>query len=186
MTWEINLVLMLRVLINDSNIPLKNTDLYLQRVLVTAGIFVNGQIELPQNYIYDIDAVTITPDPIVVGDSISESLMPLKAACIINQGDFQKAIGQGIKVRDGDSAIDTSVGFRGFRDILELGPCKSYDRLLWDIQRVNADGYATALNTVVGAFRDPNSTRPDLDTISFYFDNFASALHSSRNNGRSL
>lgn len=186
MTWDINFVLMLRVLLNDFNPPQKNTDLYLQRVLVTAGIFVNSQIELPRTYVYDIDAVTITPDPLVSKDAISEALMPLKAACIINEGDFQKAVGQGIKVRDGDSAIDTSVGFRGFKDILELGSCAAYDRLLWDIQRVSADGVGASLNAVLGAFRDPNSIRPDLDTISFYFDNFASVLHSSRNDSRSL
>lgn len=182
MTWDVNFVLMLRVLINDLNAPQKNTDTYLQRVLVTAGIFVNSQIELPKDYVYDIDAVTITPDPLVSEDAISEALMPLKAACLINQGDFQKAIGQGIKVRDGDSAIDTSVGFRGFKDILELGACAAYDRLLWDIQRVNMDSVGSSLNAVLGAFRDPNSIRPDLDTISFYFDNFASVLR----NGRSL
>lgn len=186
MTWDVNFVLMLRVLLNDFNAPQKNTDLYLQRVLVTAGIFVNSQIELPQAYVYDIDAVTITPDPLVSEDVISEALMPLKAACIINQGDFQKAIGQGIKVRDGDSAIDTSVGFRGFKDILELGACAAYDRLLWDIQRVNIDSVGSSFNAVLGAFRDPNAIRPDLDTISFYFDSFASVLHDGRNDSRSL
>lgn len=180
MTWDINLVLMLRVLLNDFNAPQKNTDLYLQRVLVTAGIFVNSQIELPKDYVYDIDAVTITPDPLVSEDAISEALIPLKAACIINQGDFQKAIGQGIKVRDGDSAIDTSVGFRGYKDILELGACAAYDKLLWDVQRVDMNSVGASLNAVLGGFRDPDSIRPDLDTISYYFDNFASVLRDSR------
>ena len=179
MTWDVNLVLMLRVLINDFNAPQTNTDTYLQRVLVAAGIFVNSQIELPEDYIYDISAVTITPDPLVSEDAISEALIPLKAACIINQGDFQKAIGQGIKVRDGDTAIDTSVGFRGYKDILELGPCAAYDKLLWDLQRINTDSVGASLNAVLGAFRDPDSTRPDLDTISFYFDTLASTIRTS-------
>jgi len=179
MTWDVNLVLMLRVLINDFNAPQTNVDTYLQRVLVAAGIFVNSQIELPEDYIYDISAVTITPDPLVSEDAISEALIPLKAACIINQGDFQKAIGQGIKVRDGDTAIDTSVGFRGYKDILELGPCAAYDKLLWDLQRINADSVGASLNAVMGAFRDPDSTRPDLDTISFYFDTLASTIRTS-------
>lgn len=180
MTWDINLVLMLRVLLNDFNAPQKNTDLYLQRVLVAAGIFVNSQIELPQDYIYDISAVTIVPDPLVSEDAISEALIPLKAACIINQGDFQKAIGQGIKVRDGDSAIDTSVGFRGYKDILELGPCAAYEKLLWDLQRINIDSVGASLNAVLGGFRSPNAIGSDFDTISFYFDSFASVLHTGR------
>ncbi len=180
MTWDVNLVLMLRVLINDLNAPQTNTDAYLQRILVAAGIYVNSQIELPEDYVYDIDAITIVPDPLVSEDTISEALMPLKAACIMNQGDFQKAIGQGIKVRDGDTAIDTSVGFRGYKDILELGPCAAYDKLLWDLQRINADSVGASLNAVMGVFREPNSISPDLDSISFYFDSFASVLRDSR------
>jgi len=177
MTWDVNLVLMLRILINDLNLPQKNTDNYLQRVLVTAGIYVSSEIELPFDYIYDIDAVTITPDPIIADDSVSEALLPLKAACIINQGDFQKSISQGIKVRDGDSAIDTSVSFRGFRDILELGPCAAYDKLRFDIEKLNAAGAAGLSGFVLGPFRDPNSVRSDSDTLAWYFDRFAVGLH---------
>ncbi|KKM05957.1 hypothetical protein LCGC14_1748820, partial [marine sediment metagenome] len=51
-----------------------------------------------------------------------------------------------------------------------------------DLQRINADSVGASLNAVMGAFRDPDSIRPDLDTISFYFDTFASVL---RNDSRS-
>jgi len=159
MTWDINLVLMLRVLINDFNAPQKNADEYLKRVLVAAGIYVSSEVELPNDYIYDIDAVTITPDPLLVGDALSEALLPLKAACIINVGDFQKAVGQGIKVRDGDSAIDTSVSFRGFKEILESGPCAAYDKLVWDIQLLNAAGVGGTLGAVMSPFRGPDETK---------------------------
>ncbi len=184
MTWDVNLVLMLRVLINDLNPPQKNTDEYLERVIVTAGIFVSSEIDLPFDYVYDIDAITIVPDPIIVNDSVSEALLPLKSACIINQGDFQKAIGQGIKVRDGDSAIDTSVSFRGFRDILELGACSAYDKLRFDIEKLNAAGSGGLNGFVLGPFREPDSVRSDFDTLSWYFDRFATALHGDSRNSR--
>ena len=53
-TWDIDLVLMVRVLIGDFLSPQKNTDTYLQSVLVAAGILVNNEIVLPNAYIFDI------------------------------------------------------------------------------------------------------------------------------------
>ena len=44
MTWENDLVVMTRVLINDLNAPQKNTSTYLEQVLVTAGIIVDSEI----------------------------------------------------------------------------------------------------------------------------------------------
>ena len=179
MTWDVNLVLMVRVLINDFNAPQKNTDEYLERVLVTAGIYVSSETELPFDYVYDIDAITITPDPIVSEDSVSEALLPLKAACIINQGDFQKSISQGIKVRDGDSAIDTSVSFKGFRDILELGPCLSYSKLVKNLQLFGTSGGGLG-KAVLSPFRAPGST--SFSTISWFYDQFSLSTTNQRRN----
>lgn len=172
MTWDIDLVLMLRVIINDLNSPQKNTDLYLQRILVTAGILMNNEIDLPFDYIFDISAVTIDPDPVIEGDTITQALLPLKAACVMNQADFRIAVGQGIRVRDGDSAIDTSVSFRGFRDIIEIGPCASYEKIRWKLQ---ASG-ANAVGAVMSPFRGPNETRRIFETISWYYDNLSTTF----------
>lgn len=180
MTWDVDLVLVLRVIINDFNTPQKNTDSYLQRVLVTAGILMKQEIQLSFDYTFDISNVTISPDPIEEDDSVLQALLPLKAACVINQGEFRTAIGQGIKVKDGDSSIDTSVSFRGYRDILELGPCAAYDKLRWQIQAANAP----AIGAVLSPFRGPNEIRPTLESISFYYDTIAGVVTSCRENSR--
>jgi len=78
----------------------------------------------------------------------------------------KQALGQGIKVRDGDSAIDTSVSFRGYRDILELGACAAYERLKWSLLASSGVGKA-----VLGPFREPGGSA--LSTISWYYDQFA-------------
>ncbi len=174
MAWTTDLVTMLRVLINDFNVPQKNTDAYLQRVLVCAGVFVKNDIDLSYDYAFDLTAVTIVPDPIEEEDYILQALLPLKAACILNQGSFQTAIGQGIRVRDGDSAIDTSVSFGGYRDILELGPCASYEKLKFQIQAMSIG----AMGFVLGPYREPGVC--GYDTISWYYDEFAKAMNRGR------
>lgn len=170
MAWETDYVLMLRVLINDLNTPQKNTDSYLQQVLVCAGIYVQNDIDLTYDYVFDVGASTISPDPLTSQDYILQALLPLKAACILNQGSFQTAIGQGIRVRDGDSMIDTSVSFRGYRDILELGPCASYDKLKFQIQAASVE----AAGFVLSPYREPDVQ--GYDTIAWYYDEVARAI----------
>jgi len=171
--WNTDLVLMVRVLINDNDTPPKYTDEYLERVLIMAGILVNIEITFDYDYTYNISSLTISPDPIVNEDSTFIALIPLKAACILIQGEFKQALGQGIKVRDGDSAIDTSVSFRGYRDILEFGPCKAYEKLKWSL--LASDGIGKA---VLGPYRGSGGSA--LDTIAWYYDQFALGVDSRR------
>ena len=172
-TWQDNLVLTLRVLIGDFNSPQKNTDTYLESVLVVAGIMVNSDIDLSYDYIFDIANVTITPDPIDNGDITVQALLPLKAACLMNQSSFQTALSQGIKVRDGDSQIDTSVSFLGYRDILKLGPCASYESLKWQIQSAGAmENIGTA---IYSPYRGVNDT--PIDTITWFYDDFIGRIN---------
>ncbi len=166
MAWNLDLVLMLRVLISDITEPQTYTDTYLERVLVTAGIIVDADIPFGTTYTYDMSLITISPDPVGLNDSAFMSLVPLKAACILTVGEFKSALGQGIKVRDGDSAIDTSVSFKGYRDILELGPCKSYEKLRWALLASGGVGKA-----VLGPYRVPGGSA--LSTISWYYDQFS-------------
>lgn len=174
MTWKDNLVLTVRVLIGDINAPQKNTDEELQRIIIAAGLLTQIEIDLPNDYVFDISAIEITPDPVVKKDLISQAILPLKAACLINQSNFQGAIGQGIKVRDGDSQIDTSVSFRGYRDILELGPCAAYEKLKWQLQ---ASGSSLAGGAILSPFRGENDSA--IKTISFFYDSFASSVHNN-------
>lgn len=182
MTWDVDLVIMLRVLINDLKTPQKNTDAYLQQVLVTAGIMVDSEIAFNYAYEYDISAITIAPDPITNQDIIFQALVPLKAACIMTQGDFRLALSQGIKVRDGDSSVDTSVGFRGYRDILQFGPCAVYDKLKWDIQSGKSNGQTAEFvgGAVMSPYRAADVQGNINDVVSF-FDIFASSMGYSDN-----
>lgn len=171
MAWTTDLVLMVRVLVSDIATPQTYTDEYIQRVLVTAGIIVDAEIPFDYDYSYDISALTISPDPVISEDSIFMALVPLKSACILTQGEFKQALGQGIKVRDGDSAIDTSVSFRGYRDILELGACAAYEKLKWSLLASGASSGNGVGKAVLGPYRESGGSA--LSTISWYYDQFA-------------
>jgi len=167
MSWETDLVLTLRVLLGDLNAPQKNTDSYLQSTLIAAGILANNEIDFTYDYVFDIAGNTITPDPVDIGDAMAQAVLPLKAACILNQSQFQTALGQGIKVRDGDSAIDTSVSFGGYKDILRYGPCAAYDKLVWQIKLTNS---GTVGGFVLSPYRGPNDA--PINTVSWFYDEF--------------
>lgn len=168
-SWDTDLVLMTRVLVSDISTPQTYVDEYIQRVIITAGIMVDAEISFGYTYAYDINALTIIPDPVTNEDSIFMALVPLKSACILTQGEFRQALSQGIKVRDGDSAIDTSVSFRGYRDILEMGPCAAYEKLKWSLL---ASGASTLVGkAVLGPYRESGGNAQS--TISWYYDQFA-------------
>lgn len=170
MAWGTDLVLMTRVIINDITLPQTYSDEYIQRVLITAGIQVDSEFPFPYTYTYDITELTISPDPVTNGDSLFMALIPLKAACILTQGEFKKILGRGIKVRDGDSLIDTSVSFRGYRDILEIGPCASFEKLKWSLLASGATSGGGVGKAVLGSYRIPNGANPL--AIAWYYDQF--------------
>jgi hypothetical protein len=171
MAWTTDLVLMVRVITSDISAPQKYADEYIERVLITAGIMVDAEVPFSYDYTYDISALTISPDPVTNSDSIFMALVPLKAACILTQGEFKQALGQGIKVRDGDSMIDTSVSFRGYRDILELGPCAAYEKLKWSLLASGSNAGAGVGKAVLGPYRESGGNA--LNTISWYYDQYA-------------
>lgn len=141
MSWDTELTVIARVLINDLGDTPTFTDARLQQTIATAALMVAQEIDLGQTYTISVSpSGIISPDPTLVGtkDDIAVVLFPLKAACIIDQNRLQGAAGNAIRIRDGDSEIDLSVGFRGFRDILEFGPCNSYKILLRDIETSRA------------------------------------------------
>jgi len=168
MSWDVDLVTILRVLIGDLNLPQKNTDIYLKKILITAGVLVSNEIDLSNNYVFDITGVTIVPDPIILGDIQVQALLPLKASCLLNQSDFRIALSQGVSIRDGDTQITTSVSFAGYADILKLGPCKSYELL---INKLTAASSALVGKAVLGAYRGPSDSA--ISTVAWFYDQLA-------------
>lgn len=132
MSWDYDLVVMVRALINDIDSPQNFDDDRIQSSLLVGGLISTQDFYFSTSYSFDFSAITLTPDPTLAAtyDMTAMALFSLKAACILNQNSYTAAIGGGIKVRDGDSEVDTTGAFRGYRDILELGPCGNYSKLI--------------------------------------------------------
>jgi hypothetical protein len=134
------LLIMTRVLINDID-AIDFTDVRLSQTIATAALFVAQEIDLAQSYTINVSpSGLIGPDPLNTNtpDAKAVVLFPLKAACLIDQNRLQGATKNAIRIRDGDSEIDLSVGFKGFSDILKLGACQSYKLLKHDIETSDA------------------------------------------------
>ncbi len=130
MTWETTLVTTLRVLINDTEATQVYTDPRLQQILVVAAQYVQEEIDFTATYTIDIDAVTISPDPVTTSDIIYSNFVVLKAACITDQSTFRtKALLSGLKVRCGPAVLETMSHVVGWKDLIDFGPCAAYNKL---------------------------------------------------------
>ena len=152
MAWDTELVEMVRVLISDLDTTETFADLRLQQTIATAAVLVAQEVDLGQTYTITVSpSGTLTPDPTVAAtrDNVAVALFPLKAACIIDTNKLQDATCTAIRVRDGDSEIDLRSSFKGYKDILEFGPCKTYEVLKANI---NANR-AFVGEAILGPFR---------------------------------
>ena len=129
------MVIMVRHLIDDTTAPYTYTDDRLRTALIVSGIYVDNEYNFSTTYTFDLESLDISPDPAATAtyDGIAMALITLKAACMIDINRYQTGVGNGIRVQDGDSMVDTTGSFKGFSDIIALGPCASYTKLLKSI-----------------------------------------------------
>jgi len=156
MAWQPTLTLIVRNLINDVNTPYEFSDSRIEQVLVVAGQYVQFDVNLAIRYEIDVINKTFTPDPVVGKDDIFNSIVCLKAACIIDQGTFRtKAALEGISTKLGPAVLNLSGTLQGWKSIIEHGACALYDQLTehWDVQ--NATAWAAVLSPFVGNRFDP-------------------------------
>lgn len=132
MAWKDNLTLIVRHFINDTEMPYNFDDARIQQAIVIGGLMSSREYDYQQEYIFDIIDLTISPDPTSseTYDAVAIALFTLKASCIISTNQHQNAVKTGLRIRDGDSEIDTTSGLRGYSDLLKIGPCAMYKEML--------------------------------------------------------
>jgi len=95
-------------------------------------------------------------------------MVVLKAACIIDHGNFrQRALLEGLQARCGPASLSTAGSLNGFKYIIELGPCKIYEKL----KEENAFS-GEALNSLIHFVLSPfigNDFDP-VDALQRYYD----------------
>lgn len=132
MYWQGVMIPMLRILIDDN--PYSGTYVYkdtrLTETLVVAAMFVTQEITFNNSYTIDVINSSITPDPYELNDKLFMNMVVLKAACIIDIGHLrQKALLSGLEAKCGPATMRTLQHLDGFKQIIELGPCKIYEKL---------------------------------------------------------
>jgi hypothetical protein len=140
---------MTRHLIGDLSDTPTYDDSRIQQAVVVAGLISAQEYPFDTEYTFDLDEIDISPDPTNTAtlDRSAMALFTLKAACMLNMNSYQSAVGTGIRVRDGDSEVDTTGSFKGYKDILEIGPCASYTKLLNKLSQNKSMNAGKAIST---------------------------------------
>lgn len=110
MSWQVELTVILRHLINDLDTVQSYSDSRLEEVLAVAAHFVLTDTTFDTEYSVDVDETTISPDPTTSSpkDINFTTLVCLKAACIISSAETKTYAMSGMKITDGPSTIDMS------------------------------------------------------------------------------
>lgn len=170
MGWQNELTIITRTLINDFNEPYSYSDERIQQILTISAKYVQFDVNLEQKYAVDVSNLNITPDPTSINDEIFVSLVCLKAACLVDQATFRtKAALEGIRAALGPASLSVGGNLSGWKTLLELGPCATYDELTshWDVK--DATAVKSILSPFVGNKFDPRYLNNIHRQRDFYF-----------------
>lgn len=176
MAWTTTLVTLTRHLISDlTSGEERYSDNRIQEALVLAGILTSRVYEFDNDYTFDIETPSISPDPTVTAylDNDAMALFSLKAACILDVGRYQdNADNLGVLVRDENTTVDTRDGYRGYDAILKNGPCAMYKETL---AKIEADKAMSIGKAVTSPGTHPNRiiNYSASETARFFFDNYS-------------
>jgi len=169
--WTGAMINMLRILIDDN--PYQGTYVYsdprLREILVTAAMYACQEVNFVTTYTIDVINSTISPDPYTLADKIFLNMVVMKAACIIDHGNFrQKAFTSGLEAKCGPATMKTLEHLKGFKDLLELGPCGIYEKLKEEY-KFSGDGFNEIIHFILSPFSG-NDFDP-VEALNTYSDN---------------
>lgn len=162
MSWDTDIPIIVRTLINDLVEPYAYPDNRLLQTIVVAAKYVQFDVVLDHMYVVDVSNPMISPDPTLDDDSIFISLVSLKTACLIDQSIFRtKAAMEGIKTSLGPASLSVAGQAAAWRTVLDKGPCALYEELTahWDVK--DASAIRAILSPFVGNKFDPRSLFSD-------------------------
>lgn len=102
--WKDDMVITLRVIIDDLSDTPSNSDESLQQILVVAAKLTSEAINFNTDYTISVSPPSITPDP--SSDESFVTLVCLKAACLMSRAEQKNRARKGIMIKDGPSNID--------------------------------------------------------------------------------
>ena len=156
-TWQNTSLIMLRTMLNDAGCDaVRYPPQRLSDLLITAAYFLPLDINFSTAFVVDVEARTITPNPIdqTDGDEFI-NFMVLRAACLADEGNFRTAaLAQGVSARLGPASLQTSKYGQYLHMLLKEGPCRTYERLV-EIYNVSYEG-SKVIRAVLSPFAANN------------------------------
>jgi hypothetical protein len=153
MSWQNEMTLIVRTLINDLDQPYEYCDSRIEQLITVAATLVQQEANLTQTYAIDVTNLTITNDPTTpVRDDNFVTLTCLKSACLIDQSTFRtKAALEGIRTSLGSASLSVTGNLSGFKAILDQGPCAMYQQVLEEYN-LGGDGLINSIQAVLSPF----------------------------------
>lgn len=128
MTWQTEMVPLVRSLINDLNSVLY-TNGNIEDFIVYAAHFVNKEVSFSNTYSIDLALKTISPDPTTpTREDGFINLVSIKAAIFILLGELKVASSNAVKVTDGPSSIDYTSVYKAKKELLDW-MIKNYEQM---------------------------------------------------------
>ena len=101
--WSTSILPLLRVLIEDYNIPYTHTTSFLHQAICVAAITVQQEMDFDNDYTVELSTFTISPEPT---ETAFINLVALFAAYIIGVGESRIDSGNAVRVKDDEASID--------------------------------------------------------------------------------
>lgn len=169
MSWDIEIPIIVRTLVNDLEVQPLYSDERLKQIICVAGKYVQIDISLENTYDCDVSALTIIPDPVDIKDDIFSGLLALKAACLIDHSTLRtKAATEGIRAALGPAMLNVNGSLEGIKLIMQAGPCATYSEVVayWNV--AEASFVRAILSPFVGNNFDPRSLQSVRSGRDFY------------------
>lgn len=121
MTWKIEIVALVRGLIDDYGMTTTYEDDQLEEIICYTAPFVTNENTFDRTYTIDLVGLNISPDPTDYSpkDMNFMALVALKTAISILRGELKTAAAQSIKVVDGPSTIEAQGIFQAKKQLYD-------------------------------------------------------------------
>jgi len=165
MSWQIEIPLITRTLINDLSDQPQYSDERIVQLVTIAAQYVKSEINLGRTYNIDIVNQIISPDPTnpdpgnpLARDNDYIGFIALKSACLLDQSTLRtKALMEGIRASLGPAVISVAGNIRAYQILLEQGPCSTYQELRSQYEFGNANAIRAMMSPFVGNKFDPRA-----------------------------
>ncbi len=127
MSWSTTMIPIVRGMIFDLTPPYIYSCTKLEEFIVISATLVTQELTFSTSYTINLEAVTITPDPVDVGDEDFIALVALRTVCLISQGERRDAAKKAISVKDGPAFVDTKDRAKHLGSLAE-DACASYSQ----------------------------------------------------------